>query len=292
MLTKSAAAAAVLNAAAFHECVTVSFTDAKSAALIAPWTGAAPIEVRNPIDAEIPGLRTSLVPSLLRVRALNQTRRNKDVRLFELAHVYLPKAKGELPDERLMLGIVGDVDFRAMKGVVETLLARFGLAQSVASAESTLPFLAEGIVLLLDGTMLGYAGLPTPATLERFDLKTKLALAELDFGMLARAAKPQAKFRDLPRFPEIDRDLAIVVDDSVPWAEVREVVEGQGIALLESVEFESEFRAKSVGEGKKSLAFSMIFRAPDRTLTREEADAAVKTILDALVATLRATLRQ
>ncbi len=292
MLMKSASAAAVLGAAGFDECVIVSFTDAKSAALIAPWTKAAPIEVRNPIDADLPGLRTSLVPSLLRTRVLNQARRNRDVRLFELAHVYLPKAKGELPDERTMLGIVGDVDFRAMKGIVETLVARFGLSGAVTTGESQLPFLAEGRVLTLGGRMLGYVGLPTQEVLDRFDLKTKPAVAEIDFGALAAEARPKAKFQGLPRFPEIERDLAIVVDESTPWAAIRGAVEGLGNPLLESVAFMSEFRGKSVGEGKKSIAFSMIFRAGDRTLEHEEADAATKAVLDALSSKLGAALRQ
>ena len=292
MLLKSAAAAQILNAAGFDECVTVSFTDAKAAAAIAPWTTSPPVEVRNPIDADRPGLRTSLVPSLLSVRQLNQSRRNRDVRLFELAHVYLPRGAGQLPDERLCLGIVGDVDFRTMKGVVETILAHFGLADAVVTAESSLPFLVEGLTLSLGECVLGYVGLPTAAVLEQYDLKSSVAVAEIDFGLLVSEAKPKANFRELPRFPEIERDLAIVVDDSVRWADVRKVVEAQQVSILESTAFLSEFRGKQLGEGKKSIAFSMVFRVSDRTLTREEADDAQRRLLEALKSRLGAELRQ
>jgi phenylalanyl-tRNA synthetase beta chain len=291
-LTSERRAADILTAADFHECVTFSFTDVESTRLIAPWTDAAPIEVRNPIDRDQPGLRTSLIPSLLGARRLNQTRRNRDVRLFELAHVYLPKGKGELPDERLMLGLVADVDFRTMKGVVETLLARFGLVDAVTTEEAKLDFLAEAVALILDGEMLGYLGAVSEKIVARYDLKTNVTVAEIDFGRVMRAAKPRTCFTELPRFPEIDRDLAVVVDDVVRWADIRRVIEAGRIGILESVTFLSEFRGKQISHGKKSVAFSMIFRAADRTLTREEADVARDAVLEALTRELGAELRK
>ena len=292
VLTKAGWAADVLTAAGFHECVSFSFTDAESSRVIAPWTDAAPIEVRNPIDRDRPGLRTSLLPGLLGARRLNQTRRNEDVRLFELAHVYLPRGKGELPDERLMLGLVGDVDFRTMKGVVETLLARFGLADAVKTEEAKMDFLAEAVALVLGGEMLGYLGTVSEKIIARYDLKTGVAVAEIDFGRVMREAKPKTCFTELPRFPEIDRDLAVVVNDAVRWADIRKVVEAGRIGILEGVTFLSEFRGKQISQGKKSIAFSMIFRAPDRTLTREEADAARDAVLEALTRELGAELRK
>lgn len=248
--------------------------------------------MRNPIDADQPALRTSLLPSLLAARRLNQARRNRDVRLFELAHIYLPKGPGELPDERLCLGVVGDVDFRAMKGVVEALLGRFGLSSSVKWDESRLGCLSDGLDLTLDGSRIGCVGRVSQAILDRYDLKVKVAAAEVDFSRIAREAKPVTKFRELPRFPGIDRDLAIVVADGVGWAEIVKVIEERRIALIESIAFLSEFRGKSVGEGKKSIALSMVFRAIDRTLRHDEADAAQNEVLSALSAKLGATLRQ
>ncbi len=292
VLVKCDCAARVLNAAGFHECVTYSFTDVQTTELVAPWTEAAPIEVRNPIDRERPGLRTSLVPSLLATRRLNQARRNRDVRLFELAHVYLPKGRDELPDERLMLGLVGDVDFRTMKGVVETLLNRFGLTGAVRIEEAQLSFLAEAVVLRLEERMLGYLGRVSDEMLARYDLKTEVSAAEIDFGRVMREAKGAAGFKELPRFPEITRDLAIVVDDAVRWADIGKVVAARHVEFHESTTFVSEFRGKQLGEGKKSIAFSMVFRASDRTLTSEEADDAQNAVLEALRKGLGAQLRQ
>ena len=292
VLVKSDWAARVLNAAGFHECVTYSFTDVETTKLVAPWTEAAPIEVRNPIDRERPGLRTSLIPSLLATRRLNQTRRNEDVRLFELAHVYLPKGGDELPDERLMLGLVGDVDFRTMKGVVETVVKRFGLTDRVEAEEAEIGFLTEALLLRLDGVTAGYLGKVSDEMLARYDLKRKVCAAEIDFGRLMREAKPVGGFEELPRFPEITRDLAVVVDDAVRWADIENVITTQEVELLESTTFVSEFRGKQLGEGKKSIAFSMVFRAPDRTLTGEEADAARNVVLEGLRKELGAQLRQ
>jgi phenylalanyl-tRNA synthetase beta chain len=285
-------ASEVLTAAGFYECVTFSFTDAESARLIAPWTDAPPIEVRNPIDRERPGLRTSVIPGLLAARRLNQARRNEDVRLFELAHVYLPRGKGELPDERRMLGLVADVDFRTMKGVVEAVLARFGLADDVKTDETKMDFLAEAVALSLGGERLGYLGVVSEKTVERYDLKGQVAAAEIDFGRVMREAKPATTLTELPRFPEIDRDLAVVVDETVRWADIRKVIDAAHVGILERVTFLSEFRGKQIPPGKKSIAFSMVFRSPDRTLTREEADGARDTVLKALEKELRAELRQ
>jgi phenylalanyl-tRNA synthetase beta chain len=285
-------AAEVLTAAGFYECVTFSFTDAESARLIAPWTDAAPIEVRNPIDRDRPGLRTSVIPGLLGARRLNQSRRNEDLRLFELAHVYLPKGKGELPDERWMLALVADADFRTVKGVVEAVLDRFGLADAVKIDETKMNFLAEAVALSLDGERLGYLGVVSEKTAERYDLKGQVAAAEIDFGRVMSEARPATTLTELPRFPEIDRDLAVVVDETVRWADILKVIAASHVGILECVTFLSEFRGKQIPAGKKSIAFSMVFRSPDRTLTREEADGARDTVLKALEKELRAELRQ
>ncbi|HUU44073.1 MAG TPA: phenylalanine--tRNA ligase subunit beta [Planctomycetota bacterium] len=290
-LTRTELAAHVLTAAGFDECVTFSFTNAGLARLVNPWTDAQPLEVRNPIDQAHPGLRTSLVASLLATRKLNQDRRNRDVRLYEIAHVYLPVGADKLPDERLMLGLVADVDFRTLKGVVETVLDRFGLAGEVKTEERTFGFLSDGLALTLGGAMLGYVGQVADGVRERFDLKTRVTAAEIDFGRVMAEAKPHRPFEELPRFPEITRDLAVVVDESVRWGDLRRVIGVHEVPHLESVGFASEFRGRQLGEGKKCLAFSMVFRAPDRTLTGDEADAAQQRVLEALSKELGAALR-
>lgn len=292
VLVRSARAACILNAAGFDECVTYSFTDVESTRLIAPWTDADPLEVRNPIDRARPGLRTSLVPGLLAARQLNQARRNTDVRLFELAHVYLPRGGDDLPDERLMLGLVGDVDVRTMKGVVEEVLGYFGLGGDVKTTEAEMDFLADAVALTLDGEMLGYLGRVTPEVLSRYGLKTGVSAAEMDFGRVMREGKVGRGYTEIPRFPEITRDLAVVVDEDVRWADIEKVVAGQGLELLEETTFMSEFRGEQVGEGRKSIAFSLVFRASDRTLTNAEADEARDVLLAALTKAVGAELRQ
>ena len=291
-LTQGAGVAHVLTAAGFNECVTFSFTNARLAALIAPWTDAAPMNVRNPVDHAHPGLRTSLIPSLLAARKLNQDRRNRNVRLYELAHVYLPKDPDDLPDERMMLGLVGDVDFRTMKGLLEAVLDRFGLAGEVKTEEGSYAFLSGALALTLDGEVLGYVGEPTDRVRDHFDLKTTVTVAEIDFGRMMVESRPHAQFEALPRFPEITRDLAIVVDESVRWADLERVIAARKVPLLASLDFASEFRGEQLETGKKSIAFSMVFRASDRTLTGEEADDAQQAILEAIAKELDAELRK
>ena len=125
----------------------------------------------------------------------------------------------------------------------------------------------------------------------RFDLKVAVVAAELDFAMLEAAANLEPKYTALPRFPETTRDLAVVVDEAVSWAQVEQTVQEAAPEILEGVNFLSEFRGKQLPRAKKCLAFGMTFRAPDRTLTNEEADMAQDSILAALQKKLSATLR-
>ena len=290
LLRKTRLAAEVLTAAGFDECVTFSFVKAESAGLVNVWTDAKPLEVESPVDASQSSLRTSLLPSLLAARRLNQARRNEDVRLFEIAHIYLP-GDGKLPEERLTLGILGDVDFRTMKGVVQSLLDRFGLTGAVEQQESDLRFLKSGLVLRMNDRLLGCVGELTDDLRGRYKLKNAVTAAELDFGAIADDANLDRRYAQLPRFPEIRRDLALLVDESVRWADVERTLSTDTPDILESLGFLSEFRGKQVPPGKKSLALSMSFRASDRTLTHEEADAAQAEILNRLEKELGATLR-
>jgi phenylalanyl-tRNA synthetase beta chain len=284
-------AAEVLTAAGFDECVTFSFDRRESARLVNVWTDADPLEVENPVDAEQGSLRTSLLPSLLGARQLNQARRNEDVRLFEIAHVYLPDPNGKLPEERLVLGLVGDVDFRTMKGVVQTLLERFGIGDDVRQEEAALRFLAAGVTLHRGDRLLGCLGDVADDLRGRYKLKGRVTAAELDFGAIVRDAKLDRRYAELPRYPQIRRDLALLVDESVRWADVERTLGSDVPEILESLDFLSEFHGRQIPAGKKSLALSMSFRASDRTLTHDEADAAQARILKRLEEDLGATLR-
>jgi len=191
-----------------------------------------------------------------------------------------------------MLGLVGDVDVRTMKGVVEEVLGYFGLGGDVKTTEAEMDFLADAVALTLDGEMLGYLGRVTPEVLSRYGLKTGVSAAEMDFGRVMREGKVGRGYTEIPRFPEITRDLAVVVDEDVRWADIEKVVAGQGLELLEETTFMSEFRGEQVGEGRKSIAFSLVFRASDRTLTNAEADEARDVLLAALTKAVGAELRQ
>ena len=284
----------VLTAAGYSETVTWSLMDLKSAEAFHPFGQASPVQIRNPLGQEAEYMRLSMIPSLLKVRKHNQDRRNHDVRLFEVAGVYLPASEtAKPPQEKLVLALLSDDDFPGVKGAVEALASALRFHDRLAFVPGGPDFLQSGAVasITLDGKPLGYIGMLTDKALAAFDLKVQVVAAELDFAMLASSANLDPKYTPLPRFPEVTRDLAVIVDEAVPWTRIQDTVRTAAPDTLESVTFLSEFRGKQIPDGKKCIAFGMTFRAQDRTLTSEEADAVQQTILSALQTRLSATLR-
>lgn len=268
----------------------------------------APIPVANAISAEQSVLRTTLLPSLLETARLNLRHRD-GVAIFELARVYLPPLD-PLPREELRLGVLltgpfgppawnapaRQADFFDLKGIVEELLARLGLTGRFSAAGAP-PYHPGRCAELRVGAgdpaaPIGSLGQIHPGAAERFDLAGhEVYAAELRFNVLAARAAGQPQIRSVPRLPGLDRDLAFVVDRSTPHAEVEAALRSAGGALLESVRLFDLYDGPRVPSNKKSLAYTVRFRAPDRTLTDQEADAAVARVVEAICAGFGARLR-
>lgn len=269
-----------LSGLGYHECSTDSFVPA---GWCGPFGADVAYEVRNPVNAERPNLRTSLLPSLLEVRKIN--RLEPDVRLFEIGKVYHKGASG--PVEPYRLSILDDRGADYARGAAEAAAAAVGVRGkvTVASADAGPGYLAGSCgILRLDGKDLARFGLASRETTALFDLDAAPALAEVEIAVLAEADKRERFYQPLPRFPGVRRDISLSLPETVKWAEV-EAEARKAAAMLDSLAFESLYRGKGLKPGFKALAFSMILRAPDRSLTDAEAnkvrDDVAKTLLAA-----------
>ncbi len=305
-----------LEAAGFCEAVNFSFVGGQDLARLgAEPAGRALIALKNPISADLAVMRTSLVPSLLRNVAFNLRQRVEDVRLYELANVYGPRPEGVSTDAParedlrlagVMLGRrhpagwgVGRelVDFYDLKAALEGILAAAGVApiEWRPGAEAWLhPRASASLAAAGPGgerEVLGWAGEIHPRTAQAFELPRGAMAFDLSFSALARLARPVALHRGVPRFPAVLRDLAVVVSEAVPAAEVVARVSQE--ALVEAVTLFDVYRGAPVPPGKKSLALAVRYRAAERTLTDAEADAAHARIVERLGAdpAIRAELR-
>ncbi|MDR0362162.1 MAG: phenylalanine--tRNA ligase subunit beta [Planctomycetota bacterium] len=264
-----------LSALGYHECVTDSFVPADWCPPFAP--GSRQYEVRNPVNAERPALRSSLAPSLLEVRRTN--RLENDVRLFEIGRGYVKTEAG--PDEPRRLAIVDDRGVEYARGAVEALLKALSVSGTVGIAESDLPgyLPGSGAALSLDGVPFARIGQVSPGEAARFDLDAAPAVAEVEMAVISSAPENERAYRPLPRFPGIRRDVSLSVPEAVKWARIEKTVRSAA-TLLDRLEFVSLYRGKGLEPGFKGMAFAMHLRAADRSLT----DADANQVRDAVVA--------
>jgi len=269
-----------------YECLTWSFAEANTPNRVPFWTEGAPIPLKDPQGNVDRTLRESMAPRLLEVLQTNESYKEALRPVFEIAHVYRRDGKGY--GERNVLAIAAPGDPLGVKGLVQTVLERLGLALDLQPA--ALRFLEAGSAaeVKVGGAVAGYLG---QAGASLSGLRAEASVAELDFDVVVKAARLTRPYKDFNRQPPVDRDLAVVLADGVTWKQVEGAVRAAAPPTLESLRFLNEYKGKGVDAGHKSWAFSMLFRAPDRTLTGPEVDASVQTILKALERDLEARLR-
>jgi phenylalanyl-tRNA synthetase beta chain len=262
------------------------------------------IRVANPVSEDDAYLRTSLIPGLLRAARRNVAHRRAQVRLFEVGATFT--AEGAEPSERerlafLLTGPAAEewpgeprpLDYLDAKGILEHLMAALGIT-GWSLSELTFPPFHPGRsteVLLRDGPPLGELAELHPRVAEAFDLPDRVAVAELFLGPVLEAAGGAPAYGEVSRFPPLRRDLAFEVSRDVPAGAVRAVLADVAADLLDRVLLFDVFEGDPVPEGRKSLAFHVDFRAPDRTLTDEEADERVRAITERLARDFGADLR-
>lgn len=275
-----------------HEALTDTFvSDKGELASCSPFADAhGRLEARRPVNAGLPALRRNLQVSLVSALAHNQRQGNADVRLFEIAKVFLPR--GQSAGEREVVGVLAP-DFLQAKGIVQALLEALRVRAPLTAAPVANPAWQPGRAaeLRLGGALLGVIAEPTPAAMKQLGAEGACALAELDFAALVDAWVETPEFRDLPRFPAAERDLAFVLDAATTWAQVESAVRQGCDSTLRDVRLFDEFRGKAIGPGRKSLAFRLYFRHDDRTLTSEEITAQMNAAIAAVSGKLGGTLR-
>ncbi|MDO8092692.1 MAG: phenylalanine--tRNA ligase subunit beta, partial [Candidatus Brocadiales bacterium] len=284
----------LLTGLGFSEVVTYSIVDNSPLQKVSIWSNGKHITLRNPIRKEDDRLRITLLGNLLNVRKYNQDHGVERTQIFELSKIYLPKDSEKLPEEKTVLSILSEDGFLALKGVIESIFEVLGITDSYRWVSHRLDFFNEkkSAKILLNDSVLGFIGeICTSHGLRVTSHGSTPALAELDFDMLLSKAGEARVFTRLPSFPVITRDIAIVVDEKKTWESIKDCVKSAGINFLETIEFFDIYKGKQVEPGKKSIAFSLRFRAPNRTLKSEEADTFQQTIIQKLNEKLGAVLR-
>jgi phenylalanyl-tRNA synthetase beta chain len=278
-----------LNSAGFDEAMTLSAVEETWSAAFSPWTTAAPMRAVLPILRRADRLRRSLVPSLLGARQTNEAVGNATVELFEIAHVYLPRGQGQLPLEELMLALTSGQDYSAMMGVLEMLIAALNPAAALEARQTRQPLLdgqrSAELWVKTDGAgerLLGYLGQVNDQGLATFDLRLPATVAELRLATLDAIAELIPKFEPLPIYPAVSRDLNLVVDEAVLWADLARTVRAAASPHVESVTYQDTYRdPERLGPGKKSILLTLTLRSSDGTLTNEQADGIRARVVEA-----------
>ena len=247
------------------------------------------ITIANPLGEDFSIMRTISLNGMLTSLATNYNRRNKNVRLYELGNIYLPKALPltELPDERMQftLGMYGDGDFFTMKGVVEEFFDSIGMKKkAVYDPKAGKNFLHPGrqANIVYDGKPIGYLGEVHPEVCSRYDMKTKAYIAVLDMPEILPFATFDRKYAGVAKYPAVSRDISMVVPKSVLAGEIEAVIAQRGGKILEDYRLFDIYEGSQIKDGFKSLAYSITFRAQDRTLEEADVAAVMKKILNGL----------
>jgi len=242
-----------------------------------------PMPIRNPLGEDTAVMRPTLAPDMLKTLSFNMNHGTPAANLYEMAAVFdhhHPTAEG-LPIEThmLSLGCYGEaVDFFTVRGAVEAILYSQGIQCEVVTGADAYYHPGRSARLMADGIEYATIGEVHPAALERFDLPRRAVLAEVNLQALLDNAIPMGELKPLPRFPSVARDLALAMDESVAVGPLMAAMRRAGGSLLESIELFDVYRGAQVGIGKKSVAFSLLFRASDRTLTEPEIAKAMEKV--------------
>ena len=253
------------------------------------------LKILNPLGEDTSIMRTTILPSMLEIIARNHSYRNKSARLYELGKISLPREDG-LADEPkyLSLGAYGDgVDFFSFKGSIETLLHELRITdvKYVACADNDSYHPGRCAKVYAGETYLGVFGQIHPLVAANYGMDTEVYTAELSFDAMYEKRGDIPVYQPLPKFPAVTRDIAVVCDEAVTVGALEESIRRGAKGLLKDVSLFDIYRGSGVAIGKKSVAFNLVLRADDRSLTGEEADEDVQSILAALKADHNAVLR-
>jgi phenylalanyl-tRNA synthetase beta chain len=263
-----------------------------------------PVDIINPVTADFSVMRTNLALPALMVVLTNLNRKQTDLKFFEIGKVY--RFEGEIPQEelRLCLALSGNqsakewdgqsrpVDFYDVKGLIEALAGQMQIESLKFSPESS-PILHADFSFGLESKSgnLGCAGKVSAAILEKMDIKQEVWLAEMRVDILLQEADRSRRFEGLARFPAVERDLAVVVDKSVLSEQIKVSIRQSGGGWVEEVSLFDYYHGQQIPPGKKSLAFHLVFRSPEKTLTEMEVNLQMERIVGGVQSKFNAQIR-
>lgn len=252
--------------------------------------------IQNPLGEDTSVMRTISLPSMLDILSTNLSKRNTQVRLFELAKIYLPKGEGELADEQTVLTLGaygGDMDFYQLKGCVTAVLdfLRIPGLRFAAETENAAYHPGRCARVFSGDRFLGVFGQIHPLVCRNYGLNDDSFAAELNLPAMMASVGPEPTYQPLPRFPAMTRDISVVCDSAVTVADLTGAMYAAGGEYLESCRLFDVYTGTGIPEGKRSLAFSLTLRAKDQTLTDEHADETVKNVLAELKKVFGAVIR-
>ena len=296
----------VLNGVGFEEAVNQTLSAPSTAALTPLSPDQSLVRLQNPLNEDLSILRPGLLPGLLQNLRTNVARQTLDARLFEIGRVFA--AQAGKPQERRSLALVATggrapgaweagalaakADYYDLKGAVEALLVRLKVAAvEFVPQEAAAGVFAQSAVVKAGGRTLGEIGVLQEKLGREFDLRDPVALAELDLDEVLALARWNKAYRPLPQHPSIQRDVALVVDVAVTHEQVMAVFSRCRKNLVESVKLFDIFSGKTIPSGKKSMAYSLMYRAADRTLTDAEVNKTHEEIVGKLKTELQCEVR-
>ena len=287
------------RAMGYNEIITYSFVSPTSLDLIrvpqdSPLRNT--LKIQNPLGEDTSIMRTTVLPSMLEILARNFAYHNKSARMYEIGKVYLPQEGQVLPQEpkMLILGTYGTSEnFFSLKGEVEAIFESLRTEKASYTAVSTNPSYHPGrcAQISMGGEVLGYMGQIHPLVAQNYGMDCEVYCAEINFTRLMTMLLPDATYTQLPKYPAVTRDLSVVCDEQVTVARAEEAITSAAGKLLRDVRLFDIYRGANLGEGKKSLAFSLELRADDRTLTDSDTEPVISKVLKALEEQCGATLR-
>lgn len=286
----------LLIGSGYFQTMTTSFTSLKTIHDMQMDDVETPVIIMNPLGEDSAVMRFTLAGEQLSLIALNHSRKNPSGRFFEIASTYhVNSDTNDLPIEtkHLVMASYHADDFYSFKGVVERVLAEVGRTPvRFEAGGDNLFHPGRKAIVSIAGVSIGQMGEIHPVVAKKFALPKHTLLAEFDFNILTEmAADRTVHFDDLPKYPSSNRDLAVIVSEALPSSAVWEIIEDHHTDIMESIDLFDVYRGEQIGEGKKSLAFSITFRHAERTLTDDDINPIVDAIVSDLEAKLHAQLR-
>lgn len=285
-----------LNSIGFYECITLSFNSPK----IYDKLNIKPddyIRISNPLGEDQSIMRTTVIGSMLETVAINYNYRNEAASLFEIGTKYLKKEDSELADEKqeIVAAMYGNgVDYYTAKGVLEKLFEVFGITYYEIERETENPIFHPGqsANIMLRRKKCATVGRVHPTVQKNFGINVPVYMVVIDFDAIMENKRMNRTYKHLPKYPAVTRDIALIVDDNVAVRTIEDVIRKTKTQIIESYKLFDVYKSDALGEGKKSVAYSIVFRSMDKTLTDDDVNAVMNDILKRLEDTCGAKLRE